>query len=45
MLQAKALRALTLDFAVVDDTVSLGKILGLEVNNEVVEELVEDHNN
>jgi hypothetical protein len=33
------------NFAVVDDTVSLGKNMGLEINNEYVEELLEDHKN
>ena len=31
------------DSAVIDDIVSLGKNIGLEVNNEDVEELLEDH--
>lgn len=31
------------DSAVIDDIVSLGKNMGLEVNNEDVEELLEDH--
>ena len=31
------------DSAVIDDNVSLGKNMGLEVNNEDVEELLEDH--
>lgn len=35
----------TEDSTVVDDIVSLGKNMGLEVNNEDVEELVEDHKN
>jgi len=35
----------TEDFAVVDDIVCLGKNMGLEVNNEDMEELLEDHKN
>ena len=31
------------DSVVIDDIVSLGKNMGLEVNNEDVEELLEDH--
>ena len=31
------------DSAVIDDIVSLGKNMGLEVNSEDVEELLEDH--
>jgi len=31
------------DSAVIDDIVSLGKNMGLEFNNEDVEELLEDH--
>ena len=43
--QTKTLKALTHDFADVEDIMSVDKNIGLEINSEDVEELVKDHKN